>query len=179
MARRLTREQKQNVIVAYITLILIGIILIYYVATESPSYTQIETYPIDTTVEMETFESTQPTIEVKTLVNEKDKELLAKLIEAESGADWCSDRMQLYVGSVVLNRIDSDQFPNDMESVIYQEGQYSTAGCINYIEPSDRAIKNAEYLMKHGAVLDGYVWQANFSQGSDVIQVENMYFGRE
>ena len=88
--------------------------------------------------------------------------------------------MQLYVGSVVLNRIKSDSFPDDMESVIYQKGQYSTASRLSEVTPSERARENAEYLLINGSVLDEkYVFQANFKQGKDIIKEQNMYFGKE
>ena len=42
---------------------------------------------------------------------EEDLDLLARLITAEMGASWVSDEMQLYVGSVVLNRMQHPLFP--------------------------------------------------------------------
>ena len=108
-----------------------------------------------------------------------ETELLARVIQAESGCDWCSDTMQMYVGSVVLNRITSPEFPNDMESVVFQTGQYSTAGIIKNVTPSERAMENARYLMTNGSVLNcAYVYQANFKQGTDVIKEQNMFFGK-
>jgi len=112
-------------------------------------------------------------------INENDVDLLAKLIQAECGADWCSDELQLYVGSVVLNRVRSADFPDDIESVIYQTGQYSTTKYMDYITPSDRAIENAEYLLEFGSILESeYVFQANFKQGTDVFEVQGVYFGK-
>jgi spore germination cell wall hydrolase CwlJ-like protein len=109
----------------------------------------------------------------------QDIELLAKVIYAEAGAEYCGDDMKYYVGSVVLNRIKSDLFPNTLTDVIFQEGQYD---CINthyfYEEPSDRCYQIAKDLIINGSVLpDEVIWQANFIQGNGVhAQIQNMYF---
>ena len=51
-------------------------------------------------------------------------ELLATLVEAESGnQDLKGKRL---VADVVLNRVESDRFPNSITEVIYQDYQFST-----------------------------------------------------
>ncbi len=54
---------------------------------------------------------------------DSDIELLSALIECEAGGEIYEG--QLAVGSVVMNRIDSSEFPNTLEGVIYQSGQFS------------------------------------------------------
>ena len=54
-----------------------------------------------------------------------DKELLASLIFCEAGNQPYEG--QVAVGAVVLNRINSAAYPNTMEEVIYQSGQFSPA----------------------------------------------------
>ena len=105
--------------------------------------------------------------------------MLAHLIGGEAGADWCSDELQLMVGSVVLNRMADDRFPNDMESVIFQDGQYSTTWNGAYEnEPTDRTVANARYLLENGPTIpSNVVWQANFPQGKTYKVVQGVYFG--
>ena len=43
---------------------------------------------------------------------------LSRVIQAESG--YCSQQMQEYVGSVVLNRVADDRFPDTIPEVIDQ-----------------------------------------------------------
>lgn len=50
--------------------------------------------------------------------------LLSRLIEAEAGEDRFSDELRLCVGEVALNRVASPEFPDTLEDVIYQPGQY-------------------------------------------------------
>ena len=91
----------------------------------------------------------------------------AIFITAEMGASWVSDEMQLYVGSVVINRMNHELFPDTLYDVIYAKGQYSPTwnGAINNT-PDERTIENARQLLEHGSVLpENVVFQANFPQG--------------
>jgi len=112
-------------------------------------------------------------------LDEEERELLAHLIFAEAGSDWCEDNMLYYVGSVVLNRIESEYFPDTMREVIYQPGQYSCVnnGMIEY-EYNQRAYNVAEDLLTSGSCLPSNVlFQAQFEQGDGTyVIVQNMYF---
>lgn len=85
---------------------------------------------------------------------EYEVDLLARLITQEAGSSWIPDWVQRAVGSVVLNRVKSKKFPGSIHSVIFQRGQYSPAanGRI-YCKASDRARKNAEYVLRNGSTL--------------------------
>lgn len=103
--------------------------------------------------------------------SEEDLDLLSRLITAEMGASWVPDEIQLYVGSVVLNRLHSDLYPGEtIYEVIYQDGQYSPTwtGAINNT-PDERTIENAKRLLTDGSILpENVVFQANFKQGDGV-----------
>lgn len=53
----------------------------------------------------------------------EDMNLLAQLVEAEAGNQDLIGKQ--YVVDVVLNRVDSEDFPNTVEEVIFQEDQFS------------------------------------------------------
>lgn len=57
---------------------------------------------------------------------ERQKRLLAALIFCEAGNQPYEG--QVAVGAVVMNRIESSKYPNDIDSVIYQKGQFGPAG---------------------------------------------------
>ena len=52
-----------------------------------------------------------------------DRELLARLIQCEAGGE--SHEGKVAVGAVVLNRVRSGQFPDNITDVVYQSGQFS------------------------------------------------------
>lgn len=102
---------------------------------------------------------------------EDDLDLLSRLMTAEMGGSWVPDEVQLYVGSVVLNRMTSDLFPGEtVYDVVYQPGQYSPtwSGAINNT-PDERTIENAKRLLTDGSILpENVVFQASFKQGDGV-----------
>ena len=112
-------------------------------------------------------------------VESEKKYLLARLVYAEAGGE--SDEHQQAVASVVLNRMNSDKFPDSIDEVIYQRNplQYACIedGNIDKI-PDERAIKNAYYIWDNGSILpDNVLYQAEFKQGSGVYkQIGNTYF---
>ena len=55
-------------------------------------------------------------------------QLLARVIYAEAGERTYSDAFRMCVGEVILNRVDSPEFPNTLEEVAYQRGQFICVG---------------------------------------------------
>lgn len=103
--------------------------------------------------------------------------MLSHLICGES--EGCGWDMKISVGSVVLNRIADERFPDTMAEVIFQEGQYACTWDGNYYrEPSEETIEAAIYLLENGPAIDeSVVWQAEFPQGRGVYDIiGNQYF---
>ena len=114
--------------------------------------------------------------EAETKYTEDDFELLARVIEAEAGGE--SDYHKLCVGTVVMNRVASDKYPNTIEGVIYQPGQYQcvTNSHINK-EPSESSYEAAESILDGRRMFrSSVVYQAEFIQGKVVEKVGNTYF---
>ena len=82
----------------------------------------------------------------KNLDNES-KEILARAIFAEARGE--PYKGQVAVGAVVLNRVKSPDFPNSIEKVIFQEGQFSSVkdGQINLL-PDETAFKAAQEALE-------------------------------
>lgn len=94
-------------------------------------------------------------------------------------ASGCSYEHKLYVGSVILNRVNSKHYPNSIEDVVFQRGQYACTWDGNYDKTPDKeTIEIAEYLLSNGSQIpDNVVYQAEFYQGSGVWkQSGNTYF---
>lgn len=101
---------------------------------------------------------------------EEDLDLLSRVIYAEVGCTWIPDWVQRMVGSVVLNRVESDYYPDTIREVIYQPGQYAPTwdGSIHKT-PDARTIANARYVLEHGSVCPAtVVGQNSIVTGSGV-----------
>lgn len=171
---------KKREILLQIGAVVIGAILGLYLITVivgEPETSEAKSVEI---VRTEIQEPEKPKEEITREVIDKDElELLAHLLAGECGSDWCSDKMVYYVGSVALNRVESEYFPDTLEEVIYQPGQYACTwdGNIDK-EPTDRLYRIAEDLLLNGSILpDDVIYQTEFITGSGVYeQVQNMYF---
>ncbi len=113
---------------------------------------------------------------------------LAAVIWQEAGSTYCSDTLQYYVGNVVMNRVESSEFPNTIRGVITSRGQYGTMywNGVSIPTPQDPITEAAieRCYDKAKKILEGYrplpksvVYQAGFVQGSGVHScVDGMYF---
>lgn len=101
---------------------------------------------------------------------QEDLDLLAGIIENEAGGNFCSNKHQRAVCSVVINRVKSDYFPNTIKEVIFQDDpkQYDIR-MERFNHPSKRAYKNAKYVLEHGSTLpDNCIFQSEYKQGDGV-----------
>lgn len=103
---------------------------------------------------------------------------LAQLMYAENGSA-ANDDCVFLTGIVVLKRMKSDKYPNTLEGVISQEGQYSTyqTGKIE-CKPDERCLEIAEEILRFNLQKyypDNLVYQAEFPQGSKIYE----QFGQE
>lgn len=107
---------------------------------------------------------------------------LSKIITAEAGSSWLPMEWKLMVGEVVLNRVASVEFPNSVEEVIHQKGQYSSANTDYFkklipfescVEAASRLL-NGERLINNGSV----VFQSGAVQGSGIyLKLYDSYYG--
>lgn len=110
--------------------------------------------------------------------SDEDLLYLAKIVQNEAGSDFCSDAHQRAVASVVINRVSDPRFPDTILGVITQgwNGEYALQYAVggwerfNALEPSERAIENARYVLEHGVTVEGAIWQAECIQGEIVAE---------
>lgn len=98
--------------------------------------------------------------------------LLSKIIYAEAGSVWLDENWKMAVGEVVLNRVESPEFPNTMIEVLEQPGQYygKDNPYFNSILPSEACIIAAMKLLEGQRVLadPSVVFQSNYILGSGI-----------
>lgn len=99
---------------------------------------------------------------------DEDLYIMAHVLAGE--CQNCSDEEQLYVGSVVLNRVAHSQFPNTVKGVAFQKGQYACTKDGNYYrEPTTKNWLNARTLFEKGSLLPwNVVWQSGGRQGKGI-----------
>ena len=112
-------------------------------------------------------------------VNEKDVYRLAQLIYSENGISC--DKCKLLTGIVVMKRVKSKHYPNTIEGVISQRGQYAvyindTIDC----KPDNSCLNIARDILENELEKkypDGLVYQSEFLQGSSLyLHCGNQYF---
>lgn len=144
-----------------------------------------EQIPIETTtrtVKVETVKSNPHVIEVETMehdyISDEDTVLLALLTMAEAEGE--SEEGKRLVIDTVLNRVDSEHFPNTISEVIYQKGQFTsmyngrvdrvniTKEVVTLIEEEMRNRMNNEVMYFHARDYGKY--------GVPMFSVGNHYF---
>ena len=128
-------------------------------------------------------------------VDEHDVELLACVIYQEAGGDTCCDMCRRRVADVVLNRVKDPRFKGTtIEEILIdgdpapQWGLYSVTGVVWPDKASlpeeqhavERAYRIAREVLEgqHSDLTSEYIWCAEFSQGTDVIECDGIYFGK-
>lgn len=134
-------------------------------------------------------------MEANVPVNEHDVELLACVIYQEAGGDTCCDMCRRRVADVVLNRVKDPRFKGTtIEEILIdgdpapQWGLYSVTGVVWPDKASlpeeqhavERAYRIAREVLEgqHSDLTSEYIWCAEFSQGTDVIECDGIYFGK-
>jgi len=136
----------------------------------TPEIEQIEEVNFDSTETVQNSEVATEEIEIAPSYSQEDLMLLARLINGEAGSEWIPDEHQQLVGMVVMNRVNSEYFPNTITEVIYQPGQYSCVGNSIWNEdPPQRVIDNAKLVLE-GKVYcpPNVLFQAEFLQGTGI-----------
>ena len=87
----------------------------------------------------------------------EELETFAHLLDAEGGSQ--GDKCLYYIGSVVLNRVNSVHFPDTLLEVIYQKGQYYPTwhGFMERKVENERCYDIAKDLLENGSVLPANV----------------------
>lgn len=124
--------------------------------------------------------------------SEDELEIFACAIYQEAGGDKCTDLCRMYVGDVMLNRVDDPRFPNTLYEVLTQKHQYglfwktgiiwpgrasdpNEAAAVERAYDTARALLEGEHSELYGA---GYIYQDTQPRGKDVIYLDGEYFGR-
>lgn len=105
-------------------------------------------------------------------LSEYEVYLIAKIVEAEAGADYLCLEQKLLTACVVINLANSPAFPpSTIEGVIYNPGTYYPvlAEYFDSVIPSARSLAVANYVANNGVICPpNVIYEANFTQGSGI-----------
>lgn len=114
-------------------------------------------------------------------LTENEKHVLWWIVALEAKNQ--PDIGQRAVVEVVFNRVLSPDWPNTVEEVLFQPGQFSTIPYLThpYCDATDKEMDNINYVLEHGrtALPEDYVFFATSKvNGKDFIQIQDHYFSR-
>ena len=132
-------------------------------ATTAPSQevTTIEAEPelISTTVEEVDNQPWARRIGTKYRVSKSDFVHLCNLVGREYGADFVPVEEKALVAVTVLNRVQSEHFPNSVEKVITQPGQYEGELSRGYYSAKvTESVREAVMMALNGEITNDYVF---------------------
>lgn len=115
-------------------------------------------------------------------VSDEEYELLKRIVAAESQTQELEGRKA--VVEVIFNRVLSKEFPDSVEGVLSQKGQFSTWRMRNdsWVEP-EMAVEAIDAVMKDGRTVLPDTEYLFFSRGKsryakDYIKIQDHWFGR-
>ncbi len=73
--------------------------------------------------------------------SQSDYQVLLKIVQAEAGI--CDEKGRILVANVIMNRVESDEFPDSITEVVYEKGQFSPVidGRINSVKVTDSTVE--------------------------------------
>ena len=111
----------------------------------------------------------------------EDFELVAQAVMAEAGGEDFVGQYE--VAEVIFNRVESDQFPDPIEGVLSQEGQFSTwtSGLIQSAVPHDSAYEAVQQAIEKKTLPSDVLYFSAggyFSWADPYQKIGNQYFCR-
>ena len=160
---------------------------------EEPEVTRPTESPSEETPDMPSEPVEAPEAnEIESDISEDDVELLACVIYQEAGSDAVCDDCRRRVADVVLNRVESEYFPDTIYEVLMQPSQYGAYSMTGIVWPERASYETEAHAVERARQIarevlngqhsdlygDGYIWQAGFEQGSQGFWDCGMYFGK-
>lgn len=126
-------------------------------------------------------ENPQERVEENTPLTDEELELMYKVVSAESRGE--SLEAQYSVACVILNRMESDMFPNSLEEVIMQKGQFSCVsnGAIYVVPITDSVEQACAMALQKNDVEHDVLWfrSSHYHRGvPKAFQIGKLYFSQ-
>lgn len=99
-------------------------------------------------------------------LSDKEYNVLLRIVQAEAGG--CDEKGRVLVANVILNRVESDEFPDTVSGVVYQKSQFSPVidGSINTCKVTRKTIDAVDRALQGEDYSDGALYFMNRSRSS-------------
>lgn len=119
--------------------------------------------------ETETEETAEEAVEeaaAPIVLSESDYNTLLRIVQAESGG--CDIEGRILVANVILNRVESDEFPDSIHGVVYQKSQFSPVidGSINRCKVTEETKEAVDRALNGEDLSEGALYFMNRSKSS-------------
>ena len=120
-----------------------------------------ETEAVKGTNTAETAEAVQEESSERIPLSDRDYKVLLKIVQAEAGG--CDRKGRILVANVILNRVESDEFPDNVTSVVYEKYQFSPVmdGSLDRCKISNETVKAVECALTGEDYSDGALYFMN------------------
>ncbi len=145
-------------IAVIIWVLVVTLVFVYKIQAPDPVYIELPAPTPQTIYRTETVEVGQKAYyaDIAASITENERELLAKATYLEAGNQSMTG--QRAVVEVILNRVMSDKFPDTIEGVLYQQGQFTTAPRLASAKPSEEQYEAVDLTLKTSTpILEPYV----------------------
>lgn len=133
-------------------------VLVFKAQNPEPIYIEMPTLTSETVYQTEVVEIGQEAYyaDIADSITDDERELLAKATYLEAGNQSMTG--QRAVVEVILNRVMDDEFPDTIEEVLYQPGQFTTAPQLASATPNDEQYRAVDLTLETSTpVLEPYV----------------------
>ena len=150
-------------------------------AISKEAYEKLQTKSATTTTSTESKQESSSSSKDKGYViscSDAELDMLAAIVQCEAGGE--SDQGKLAVAAVVVNRVQSKNYPNSVEKVIKQKGQFSPVASGRFASRLKKGASKSCYTAAKRALSgeDNVSGALHFRAGHSKkgIQVDNQYF---
>lgn len=94
-------------------------------------------------------------------LSDRDYQVLLKIVQAEAGG--CDQKGRILVANVILNRVESDEFPDSVSGVVYERHQFSPVsdGSLDRCKVSQETVEAVEAALAGEDYSEGALYFMN------------------
>lgn len=172
----------KEIIIAVIIILLLGIVLSGLISANIYNWYMKNIVPDNNPILPDNIQYIRTNIHgAEYSISVKEREIMARLVYLEAGA--CGNTCQRAVASVILNRLHSGYWGDNIESVIYYKNAFSPADQIKNCVPSEQSYAAVDYVLYYGSTLPKEVryfrddYDHQWEGYKNYAIYDNIYFG--